>query len=337
MARTLRVEYAGASYHVTVRGNARADIFRDAKDRRILYGRLAESVPEHGVRLYLFCLMSNHFHLVLETPRGNLGRFMQAVLTGYAVCYNLRHRRHGHLTQGRYGARLVAGDDYLLRLSRYVHVNPVKVRGQVERPLAQREAYLRDHEWSSYRSYIGLAPRLAWVDYAPMLALAGGREGERPERYRAFVEVGVAEEDEGFRQAMSLSPHGIGDEAFRESVDAHYAALVSERRHPEDVAFRKEVVTRPTAAAVIAAVASAAGTTPEGLKTRRRNWVWKGIAARLLVMRAGLTRRDAARWLGLHAGSAVGYQIEQAARKLDADTQLARRVARLEMAWSRRP
>ena len=128
MARQLRIEYPGAIYHVTVRGNAQQNIFRDDKDRYLLYARLAESVRTYAVRIYVFCLMDNHLHLVLETPCANLCRFMQSVLTGYIVCYNLRYRCHGHLTQGRYGARLVAGDDYLLKLSRYVHLNPVKVR-----------------------------------------------------------------------------------------------------------------------------------------------------------------------------------------------------------------
>jgi putative transposase len=130
MARPLRVEYGGAIYHITVRGNARQKIFRGDLDRRTLLKRLSLSVRSYGVRVFLYCLMDNHFHLVLETPRANLGRFMQSVLTGYTVSYNLRHRRCGHLFQGRYGARLVAGDDYLLKLSRYVHLNPVNGEGE---------------------------------------------------------------------------------------------------------------------------------------------------------------------------------------------------------------
>ena len=125
MPRPLRIEYEGAIYHVTVRGNGRQKIFLSDADRRGLCRRLAESVKSYGVRLYLYCLMDSHFHLVVETPRANLRRFMQSVLTGYTVGFNIRHRRSGHVTQGRYGARLVAGNEYLLKLSRYVHLNPV--------------------------------------------------------------------------------------------------------------------------------------------------------------------------------------------------------------------
>ena len=333
MARQLRIEYPGAIYHVTVRGNAQQNIFQDDKDRYLLYARLAESAGMYTVRLYLFCLMDNHFHLVLETPGANLGRFMQSVLTGYTVCYNLRHHCHGHLTQGRYGARLVAGDEYLLKLSRYVHLNPINVKNQECRPPSEQMQYLRAYAWSSYRGYIGQAKRLEWVDYGPMLALAGGREKERPERYRCFVEAGIAADDEEFMAAMNRSARSIGGDDFREWVDERYAELLKKRKHPEDVTLRREMGRRPEPGTVLAVVASAAGTTVEGLKARQRNGIWKGIAARLLVTQAGITRRECAHWLGVRAGSAAGYQIKRAGVVLKADARLARRVVRLESQW----
>jgi len=127
MARHLRVEYAGAIYHVTIRGNGRQAIFEDDRDRERFVRRLFESVETYGVRLYLYCLMTNHVHLVIETPDKGLSRFMQSLETGYTVYSNLRHKKSGHVFQGRYGAKLVEGDEYLLKLSRYVHLNPVFV------------------------------------------------------------------------------------------------------------------------------------------------------------------------------------------------------------------
>ncbi|MBU0715074.1 MAG: transposase [Verrucomicrobia bacterium] len=330
MARALRVEYPGAIYHVTVRGNAQQDIFRDDTDHHLLNTRLAKSTQTYQVRLYLFCQMDNHFHLVLETPNGNLGRFMQSVLTGYTVCYNLRHRCHGHLTQGRYGARLVAGNEYLLKLSRYVHLNPVKVKDKITQVLPERIKYLGIYKWSSYRSYIGLAKRLEWVDYGPMLALMGGHDKERMERYRYFMEAGIAVDDEEFIAAMNRSARSIGEDDFREWVDERHEELLKERKHPEDVTLRREMGRCPEPEIVLAAVASAAGTTVEGLKARRRNWIWKGIAARLLVTQSGLTQRECTGWLGVRAGSVMGYQIKRAAIVLESDARLARRVTRLE-------
>jgi len=113
MPRHLRVEFSGAIYHVTIRGNDRQRIFEDDRDYERFLERLAESVETYRIRLYLFCLLGNHVHLLLETPDTNLSRFMQSVETGYTVYYNLRHRRVGHLFQGRFGAKLVDGDDYL--------------------------------------------------------------------------------------------------------------------------------------------------------------------------------------------------------------------------------
>jgi REP element-mobilizing transposase RayT len=127
MARKLRVEYPGAIYHITHRGNAKQPVFSDDHDRERFLLRLAESVDTYNVRLYMFCLMKNHIHLVCETPEGNVSRFMQSLITGYTVYYNLRHESSGHLFQGRFGSKLVEGDSYLLALTRYVHLNPVYI------------------------------------------------------------------------------------------------------------------------------------------------------------------------------------------------------------------
>ncbi len=143
MARPVRIEFPGAIYHVTSRmigswRDRRERLFRDNADYERFLHRLEQSVTEAGIRLYLFCLMSNHFHLVLETPEGNLSRFMHRLTTAYTIYYNLRHRRHGHLLDGRFKAKLVSGDEYLLRLSRYVHQNPVWVAGWKTKPLKRR-------------------------------------------------------------------------------------------------------------------------------------------------------------------------------------------------------
>ena len=331
MSRPIRVEYPGAIYHVTVRGNARNDIFRDDGDRRLLYSRFEKSVELFQTRVYLFCLMDNHFHLVVETSKANLGRFMHSVLTGYTVCYNLRHRTHGHLTQGRYAARLVSGDIYLLKLSRYVHLNPVKTEAWTRKTVPERLAHLRGYKWSSYLGYVGEAPRQPWVHYAPMLALVGERDREK--EYRQFVEAGVAEDDTEFLEAMRLSARSIGAEEFRAEVDERHAAVLRSRRRAEDVMFRRGTTVVVPPASVLAAVAKLAGVKVDDLKDQRRSWPWKGIAALLLVKHTGLTRRDVAPFVGLNGGSTVTYQITQAEQALSQDKDLRNRIARLEKPW----
>jgi putative transposase len=145
MARRLRIEYPGAIYHVTIRGVERRRIFVDDADRRRFLERLESTSNDCGIRLFLYCLMFNHAHFLLETPAANLGQFMHRLQTAYTVYFNLRHSRAGHLMQGRYGARLVEGDDYLLKLSRYVHLNPVFVGKWRNASLAERRQALRNY------------------------------------------------------------------------------------------------------------------------------------------------------------------------------------------------
>jgi len=125
MARKLRVQFPGVIYHITLRGVGRCNIFLDDRDRERFVERIADGVEIDEVRVYMFCLMTNHVHLLVETPMGNLSRFMHRMETGHSVFFNRRHSRSGHLTQGRYDAKLVEGDEYLLKLSRYLHLNPV--------------------------------------------------------------------------------------------------------------------------------------------------------------------------------------------------------------------
>ena len=320
MSRSLRIQYPGAIYHVTVRGNGRQALVADDADRRLFYSRMESSVEHAGVRVYLFCLMTNHLHLVLETPKANLSAFMQSLLTGYTVCYNLRHRRHGHLMQGRYGARLVSGDEYLLKLSRYVHLNPVKVGALSRATLKDRIAHLRRYVWSSYRSYIGDLAKIPWVTYEPMLALVNGKA--RNVSYRRFVETGLAEDDEEFRVAMNKSARCIGPEKFRDWVEEQHAMLLSSRRCPEDVAFRRLPGRWVESDEVLEAVAKLSGSDVDSILTRRRGQVWKGIAAWLMVKHAGMTRRDVARVLGLRGGSGVSYQIQLARQAIPNDSRL---------------
>jgi len=129
MARPLRVQYPNAVYHVTCRGNEQKPIFRDDIDRKTLLKKLVQSMDIYTVKLYSYVLMNNHFHLLLETPLGNLGEFMRRFNISYTGYFNYRHKRSGHLFQGRYKSILVDKESYLSILSRYIHLNPVRTEG----------------------------------------------------------------------------------------------------------------------------------------------------------------------------------------------------------------
>lgn len=338
MARRLRVEYPGAIYHVTVRmlGESKSEncrLFVDDKDRERLLDRLAGCVEEYGVRLYQYCLMRNHFHLVLETPEGNLSKFMHALSTGYTVYYNLRHERHGHLFDGRFKAKLVQGDDYLLAVTRYVHLNPVHVAGWEKKPVGERVKYLRLYPWSTYRSYIGKEKRKGFVSYDPVLELLSGKRSRRTVRYREFVESGLVERDEDLELIKNGPGLGIGDDEFLKWVGMVYEKMALAHAHPEDVAFRKiSVALEPEE--VLEVVAGGLKVDCAEFLRKTRNSPNRAVAARCLIRYAGMSQRDAAIRLGMSSGAAVSLQLKRMPELLELDAVLRKTVDGIEISLS---
>ena len=149
MARALRIEYPNAYYHVTCRGNERRAIFKDQADRQAFHDRLQIALENYQVTLHAYVLMDNHFHFVLQTPQGNLSAFMRQFNVAYTGYYNRRHHRVGHLYPGRFKAIVIEAESYLLELSRYVHLNPVRVMRRKDQSVKEKRDYLRNYDWSS--------------------------------------------------------------------------------------------------------------------------------------------------------------------------------------------
>ena len=339
MARQLRIEFPGAIYHVTSRmiGDWRTEktrLFRDDADRERFLGGLSERVEQYNLRLYLFACMANHFHLVFETPEANCSEFMQSLLTAYTVYHNIRHSRHGHLFDGRYKAKLVEGDEYLLALSRYVHLNPVHVGSMKNKPVEERIRFLRRYCWSSYLSYIGLRKALDFVEYGPLLAQMQGREREWPNRYREFVETGLAESDVEFHEAMNLSPRSIGSDEFRERIDEMYQARLDTHARPEDVSFRHVAEFLP-AQEVLAVLGEIFAVDVGEFSRRRRSSLLRAVAARFLIRYAGLNQREVAGLLKVGSGSAVCKQLNSLAGKIEGDRRLGRQLKQAEQRLER--
>ena len=154
MARPLRIEFAGALYHITSRGDRREAIYDDDVDREVFVGVLAEAIERYNWVCHGFCLMTNHYHLLIETVEGNLSQGMRHLNGVYTQASNRRHKRNGHLFQGRFKGILVDKDAYLLELSRYVVLNPVRA-SMVDSP--------EKWHWSSYKMMIGYAPVPKWL------------------------------------------------------------------------------------------------------------------------------------------------------------------------------
>jgi len=331
MARKLRVQFEGAIYHVTIRGVGRRRIFDDDADRERFLTRMGEAVEECGVRLYLFCCMLNHAHLLCETPQANLSAFMHKLQTAYSVYYNLRHRRAGHLMQGRFGAEPVAGEEYLLKLSRYIHLNPVFVRRMRKQPPEVRVQHLRAYPWSSYRGYAGLARPFDFVDEGPILAQTGVPPKRQRRAYRRFVETGIAETDEEFLELVKTSPWGIGDEEFQARIrDLHTGQAIRARRK-EDVSFRR-VSPTATATAVLDVVAAEFGIEAATLRRRQYDCVARAVAAQLLGRHAGMNQRDIGTFLGMGTGSAVCRQLQRLRQRQARHDVLKKQVERIGLA-----
>lgn len=156
MARPVRVEFEDASYHVMARGNGRQQVFFDDSDRQLFVQTLGEALDQYGLELIAWVLMPNHYHLILRTPRGNLSRAMGWFQTTFTVRYNRRHRRVGHLFQGRYKAQVVEASSHATRLIRYVHLNPVRRRRRGKVLLVGTPKDLDGYGWSSHPDYAGL-------------------------------------------------------------------------------------------------------------------------------------------------------------------------------------
>ena len=183
MARPLRIVYPGALYHVTARGNERRKIFLSQADYKKFLAYLTDALHKYDIILYAFTLMGNHYHLLVETPKANLSSFMHAVASAYTTYFNIKRKRAGHLFQGRYKAILVEKESYLLELSRYIHLNPVRA-GIVEKP--------EDYAFSSYRSY--LFPKEETIVLRDLIwGMFSGNRKEAPQRYKAFVESAISE------------------------------------------------------------------------------------------------------------------------------------------------
>jgi len=215
MARPLRIEFEGALYHLCARGNERQKIFRDDKDHVQFIELLERSRARYEVAILAFVLMGNHFHLIAETQRPNLSRWMHWLMVSYTVHFNWRHHRSGHLFQGRYKSFLVEGGrgDYLLSLSRYLHLNPVRGRVLGRRTPAERRERLRQYRWSSYSGYAGLKRQFNFVQEKRILQQLGRGHNNGRLCYRRYVEEGLLREIES-PWAMIQWQTVLGSESF---------------------------------------------------------------------------------------------------------------------------
>jgi REP element-mobilizing transposase RayT len=206
------MEYEGAWYHVMNRGGRHGDIFSEPKDYELFVDLLKESSDTWGINVSAYCLMSNHYHMLIQTPLGNLARAMRHLDGVYTQRYNRRHSVDGQLFRGRYKSILVNGDSYLLQLVRYIHRNPLKA-GLVDT--------LSAYAWSSHKGYLSTASKWDWLHKDFIYALLSEKKMEWIKRYRQFISI--EEDDEAADVLESRKwPSVWGPKAFVDWVKANF-------------------------------------------------------------------------------------------------------------------
>jgi putative transposase len=270
MARSLRIEFPGALYHVTSRGNEQRPIFRDDVDSTMFLTFLGQAVQRFGWSLTAWVLMTNHYHLVVQIPEANLSRGMHWLNGTYAAWFNRRHQRSGHLFQGRFHSFLIERETYLREVLRYVVLNPVRAK-LVARP--------EDYRWSSYRSTAGLEAANIWLDVHSALGMFDDDPTVAQRQYQQFVLAKI----ESSECLWDNVVNGIylGTECWAKRMREIVEARPRSTHHP----LTQRAVGRPKMATIVATVARMA--------SKR--------AAEVIATRGGPLRRLIA-WIGWHEG-----------------------------------
>ncbi len=302
MARPIRVEYEDAVYHVTARGNERREIFRGDSDRELFLKTMGQVCARFGTVIYAYCLMPNHYHILVRTPRANLSRAVGWLQTVYTIRFNRLHQRTGHLVQGRFKAHLVEADHYARRLVPYIHLNPVRPRDKRKLVPPERRGLLARYPWSSHRAYAGLCDSPEWLSL-DWLSYWGRTVDEARRAYlcsiAGFFGTRMASPFEDLRGGLAL-----GSEALWEKI----RGLMRDREGHEEIRWRKqsdELAVRRRVEEML------------GRETDARIRIW--IRVQLGAQRA----TDIARELGYADGSGVSRVVQRLESLALRDSSLA--------------
>lgn len=306
MARPLRIEFAGALYHVTSRGNERRPIFRSDRDRRTFLTLLEQAAKRFRWSVTAYVLMTNHFHLVIQTQDPNLSRGMQWLNGTYAAWFNHRHQRAGHLFQGRFHAFLVEKEAYFAELLRYVVLNPVRAK-MVERP--------EDYRWSSYRATAGLEVAPAWLDVASALAWLTVEPAAAKTAYCEFVLEKIGGSDRLWDKVTNAMY--LGSEQWTRRMRKRVESRPRSTDHPKP----QRAVGRPDLRAIVKTVAVVGSTSQQAVRSvkggpLRRLIAWLGWYEGLITL------RSIAAALRLRSEGYVSNLIRRCDRELGGDSRL---------------
>lgn len=303
MARKLRVEYEGAIYHVMNRGDRREAIFLNDEDRHLFIKTLAEACAKTDWQVHAWCLMSNHFHLVIETPRANLVAGMKWLLGVYTARFNRRHRLAGHLFAGRYKALIVdgSGNGYLKTVCDYVHLNPVRAK------LLSPEERLSAYGWSSYPEYLKRpSRRVSWLRVDRLLGEMGiARDSDAGRREFERQAEGRRAETEDREWKVVRRGWCLGDKGFRKELLAQMAEKAGQSHYGDEISASVE----EKAERIVAEGLRKLKWTEKDLETRRKGDPGKVRIARRLRQETTVTLKWIAQRLRMGTWTHVANRI----------------------------
>jgi putative transposase len=308
MARPIRVEFAGAVYHILARGNERKAIFRSDKDRKHFLETLRECIEQFGLVLHCYCLMSNHYHLAVETPRANLSKAMAWLQTTYTVRFNRKHRRTGHLFQGRYKAILVEANSYAIELIRYIHLNPVRPRDKNSVLAAENREKLKIFAWSSHRAYAGTQQAPHWLNL-DWLSYHGNTRKMAQKEYRRDIDQSFGKAHTELLDQVQRSLV-LGGERLLETVEER----IGHKNGQQEIRWT-EHQTRSQVQKRLAKL--------ERAETDPKMRLWMRVAL------GGHKRIEVAREFGYKDGSAVTHIIHRLKNRAARDKKLNRKLEEL--------
>jgi len=318
MARPLRIEYEGAYYHVTSRGNERKKIFYANSDYDKFKTYLKDAQDKYGYLLHCYVLMSNHYHLLIETPNANMSKVMHFINGSYTNYINRRRGRSGHLFQGRYKAILVERDRYLLELSRYIHLNPVRA-GLVKRP--------KDYPYSSYRGFIRVEGR-NFVSCDLIWEMISREKGEASRKYKDFVEGGMRKSPSSPLKDI-YGGAILGSKRFiREAL----GRLKDEILQKKEVSHRKELKASYGYENVIRGICEHLNMTRD--EVMRKQGGNRKMVIYLIKRFTGMTNLQIGELLGGITYSAVAKAYERFCLKLARDSSLTKELESLSQELS---
>ena len=313
MPRPLRIEYENAYYHVMNRGRGRQKIFHDRSYYDAFLDTLEEAHGRFGVEIQCYCLMSNHYHLLIKTPEGNLGRAMRHINGVYTQRHNRLRKTDGPLFRGRYKAIMIEEDSYQLQLSRYIHRNPLEVK-----IVNKLEVY----PWSSYKHYVSKKRPPPWLYPQEVLDLLHVKV-KVIDRYKAYVELGIDEEIQQYYGKGNMMPY-LGSEAFRSWV---YSQRVKDEK---EVTENEKFHYRPKMNKLIKQVSVAFGVTEKSILTgeRGKRNIPRWVAMYACQEKGDHRLIDIAKKFGLKRSGSISSIITKLKKELQTNMMLKNKVNR---------